>query len=365
MRFRLLVAALLVFACLGVAEPGRAQLLKVGPPPAGRLYHAVYPGGVTGEEDDLTPADVDAYEAAVGQPVAWVYFSNNWYRDRTFPLATATWIRARGAAPYIRLMLRSSPDQRRARRERTFKLENVVAGLFDGDLQAWARGARDFGTPLIVEFGTECNGDWFPWNARWNGRKQTRRFGDPARFDGTERFVAAFRHVVMLMRAEGATNITWVFHANWDDGPAKPWNRLEDYYPGDDVVDWVAVSAYGPQTPLDDYLDRFRDAVDAAYPRLQAVAPSKPVVVAEFGVTAGNPLVTPAAWAGPALDDILAFRWPAVIGFSWWNERWQNDDDPAHDTTMRVQDVPALAATFHADLAAAAGVLQLTPIAAP
>ena len=50
-------------------------------PPPGLLYHGVYPGGRTGHEDDLTPADVDAYEAASGARVAWIYFSNNWYRE--------------------------------------------------------------------------------------------------------------------------------------------------------------------------------------------------------------------------------------------------------------------------------------------
>ncbi len=259
-------------------------------------------------------------------------------------------------------MLRSSPDQRRARRERTFKLQNILDGVLDDDLRHWADGARDFGSPLIVEYGTECNGSWFPWNARWNGRRRTRRFGDPAKPDGPERFAAAFRRIVTLMRGEGATNITWVFHVNWDDGPPLSWNRLEDYYPGDDVVDWTAISAYGPQTPLDGWLGLFRDEVDASYPRVLSVAPTKPVIVAELGVTAGNPLTTPEAWAGPALDDLLGMRWPGVIGFSWWNERWENDNNPAHDTTMRMQDNPALAATFRTKLATSSTELQETPV---
>lgn len=91
----------LLAMCLAICGTAAAAPMKVGPPPAGTLYHSVYPGGVTGEEDDITPADVDAYEAQVGKSVAWVYFSNNWYRSRAFPTATATWIRDRGAAPYI------------------------------------------------------------------------------------------------------------------------------------------------------------------------------------------------------------------------------------------------------------------------
>jgi hypothetical protein len=41
------------------------------------------------------------------------------------------------------------------------------------------------------------------------------------------------------------------------------------------------------------------------------------------------------------------FRWPKIIGFSWWNEAWQNDDNPEHDTSMRLQDNPAVADVFH------------------
>jgi len=340
----------------------RAQLQQVGPPPGGKIYHGVYPGGITGEEDDLTIDDVNAYTDVVGQPVAWVYFSNNWYRSRAFPLQTATWIRASGAVPYIRLMIRSSAS--RPRNRRPFKLIHILRGEIDEDLRAWARDARDFAAPLIVEYGTECNGDWFAWNARRNGASGT-RYGDPAKPDGMERFIDVFRHIVELTRAEGATNITWVFHVNWDDWPRKDWNRIEGYYPGDDVVDWVAISAYGPQMPTDDYVDAFRDSVDSAYARLQSVAPAKPVIIAEFGATAGNALVTAQDWAAPALDDLLADRWPRVIGFSWWNERWQNDNNPAHDTTMRVQDVAELGELFYGKLAANQSRLQLAPVFVP
>jgi len=69
-------------------------------------------------------------------------------------------------------------------------------------------------------------------------------------------------------------------------------------------------------------------------------------VLAEFGVTDHNPRVDQATWARDALTDIVGGRWPGLAGFSWWNETWQNDDDPAHDTDMRVQDNPELAAVF-------------------
>ncbi|HEY3320709.1 MAG TPA: glycosyl hydrolase [Planctomycetota bacterium] len=315
------------------------------PVPAGdTLYHGVYPGGVTGAEDDITLADVTSYEAAAGRRVAWVYFSNNWYASRAFPLDMATWIREHGSIPFIRLMLRSNTNENRA--ERVFNIKNILKGKFDADLSAWAQQARDFGSPLLVEWGTECNGSWFSWNGKWSGGRNTRGFGDKLKPDGPERFVAAYRHIVGLMRAAGASNITWVWHINSTDSPELAWNAFENYYPGDDVVDWVAVSDYGALTPMETEVASFRDQMDPCYARLDSLAPSKPVIVAEFGCTAGNALVAPADWAAAALSDILGHRYSRVIGFSWWNERWENDNKPQHDTTMRLQDTPALADLF-------------------
>ena len=312
-------------------------------PPAGSIYHGVYPGGHI-DEDDITPADVRSYEKSAGKHAAWVYFSNSWYRTRSFPVETATWIRERGSVPFIRLILMSGPE--RPKPEPEFTLDRIIRGEFDSDFKAWARSARDFATPLIVEYGTEVNGEWFPWNGKWNGGGATTGYGDPNEPDGPERFRDAYRHIIELMRSAGAGNITWVFHANGDDQPGESWNSLENYYPGNQWIDWIGVSAYGPQTPLDEYSDTFRSMMDSAYPRLASLSSSKPIFVLEFGVTSGNPYVDQAEWAGSALRDLTSLRWPRVAGFSWWNEKWPNDDDPAHNTDMRVQDNPDLSDAF-------------------
>jgi hypothetical protein len=86
--------------------------------------------------------------------------------------------------------------------------------------------------------------------------------------------------------------------------------------------------------------------VDPVYPRLKSLAAGKPVMVLEFAVTAGHPKVDQAQWAKAALTDLLSGRWPEIQGFSWWNEAWENDADPTHDTNMRVQDNPALSGVF-------------------
>lgn len=126
-------------------------------PPVGYLYHGVHPGGITSEESDVTLNDVRSYEEAAGKRVFWVYFSHNWYEGRAFPISTVTWIREAGSIPYIRLMLRSSWEQDIA--EPVFNLQAIINGEFDTDLHNWCAAARDFGTPLLAEYGTEVNGE--------------------------------------------------------------------------------------------------------------------------------------------------------------------------------------------------------------
>lgn len=345
-------------------EPYRISL-----PPEGKLYHGVFPGGTTGpeygEEDDISSEEIETYEGLVGQRVAWVYFSNNWYRNRLFPKDTAFMIRSLGAVPFIRLMLRPSSEQANPdeMKENPFTLQAIIAGKFDEDLKAWGRAAKEFGSPLLVEYGTEVNGEWFCWNGKWHGAGNTGGYGDPRKPDGPERFVAAFRHIVETMRGQGASNITWVFHINADDGPDKAWNRFENYYPGDDVVDWLGVSAYGAQTPTEkDDPETLREAIDSAYPRMLKMASAKPIMLLEFGCTEGHSKVRAHEWTHAALEDILGGRWPKLAGFSWWNERWQNDNEAKHDTTMRLQDIPALAITFRTQLSASAAKLQTRPV---
>ncbi|MEW5941434.1 MAG: glycosyl hydrolase, partial [Chloroflexota bacterium] len=274
----------------------------------------------------------------------WVYFSHNWYEGRAFPLQTATWIREAGSIPYIRLMLRSDAEQNTA--EPVFTLQAIADGQFDADLHNWCAAARDFGTPLLAEYGTEVNGEWFSWNGVWNGAGETAGYGDPNQPDGPERFRDAYRRIIQTCREEGAENITWVFHLNASDWPQEDWNAFENYYPGNDYIDWIGISNYGAQTPQDDVCDDFRLDMDAVYPRLDALTADKPIFIAEFGVTRDNPYCDQVKWTRSALTDITSFRWPRLIAFSWWNEWWQNDDDPAHDTHMCLQDNPELAAVF-------------------
>ncbi len=76
------------------------------------------------------------------------------------------------------------------------------------------------------------------------------------------------------------------------------------------------------------------------------MAPDKPIIVAELGTAKNNPYVDQVEWTREALEIITSLHYKNLIGFTWWNEAWQNDGNPENDTTMRVQDNPQLQALF-------------------
>ncbi len=325
------------------------------PPPAGSLLHGVYPAGPTGQEHEITPESLREYERLAGKSAAWVYFSSNWYASRSFPVATAAWIREAGSVPYIRLMLRSDAAQWHA--EPFFTLDHIAEGDFDSDLHTWMAAARDFGTPILAEYGTEVNGEWFPWNGAWNGGGRTEGLGDAGKPDGPERFRQTYRHIIAIARQEQATNVVWVFHVSSQDLPDSDWNRFERYYPGDDWIDWLAVSVYGAQSSHGRRLALVPETDGFGLPPARGTGANETHHPGGVRRHPGQPRGDQAAWADRALADIVGMRWPRLIGFAWWNEAFPNDSDPAHDTTMRLQDNPALAAVFQRWVAAQPSVL--------
>ncbi|WP_240506179.1 glycoside hydrolase family 26 protein [Thermoactinospora rubra] len=101
-------------------------------------------------------------------------------------------------------------------------------------------------------------------------------------------YAAMFRHVVLRLRERGVRNavtvMTYMGAPNW---ASKPW--FEELYPGDDVVDWVAMDPY-----VDGRVQDFGGLVNkvrADYPAwpgfyrwMRDRFPGKPIMVAEWGV---------------------------------------------------------------------------------
>jgi hypothetical protein len=117
-------------------------------------------------------------------------------------------------------------------------------------------------------------------------------------------------------------------------------------------VDWVGLSAYGPQQPGDPW-PSFRSVFEPAYRALAAAAPGKPIALLEFGAIeeAGH---DKAAWVASALEDIASGRYPRLKAESYWHSDWTNDG--GGPSIMRIDSSPAVLAAYRAAVASAAFV---------
>ena len=78
-----------------------------------------------------------------------------------------------------------------------------------------------------------------------------------------------------------------------------------------------------------------------------------------------NRHVDAASWAKSALEDLFSNRWPAIIGFCWWNEGWQNDNRKKHDTDMIILHDVDLTRVFRDEFVRRADKIQETLLVTP
>src|SRR2546428_6615053 len=110
----------------------------------------------------------------------------------------------------------------------TFPLSKIAAGTFDVYIGSWAVGLRNYGGLVLLDFGHEMDGNWYPWGYGVNGNTAAQ-------------YIAAFRHVHDRFVLAGATNVQFVWNPNvWN--PAGVDQRA--FYPGDAYVDWMAIDVY-------------------------------------------------------------------------------------------------------------------------
>lgn len=246
----------------------------------GNMYHSAYPD-FGGTEDQVVTSKITGFQDLVEKDIAWAYFSNNWDDSLEFPSEAMSTIVSTGKTPFLRLLSRSDfdilPDPK-------YQLLDIVNGDYDQELISWAQKAAALEYPFLVEFGTEVNGDWFPWNGSYSGEGNLTGYGDPNYPDGPEIFRDAYRHIIDICNTNGANNITWFFHLDAYDSPEEIWNEPSSYYPGDNYIDWIGVSTYGPQSKGDEYI-RPDELLPHALEQLEKVSTNKPYAILEFGIT--------------------------------------------------------------------------------
>ncbi|WP_169728950.1 glycoside hydrolase family 26 protein [Desulfatirhabdium butyrativorans] len=297
-------------------------------------------------EDELTVEALEKFEKLVGKHQAIIACGAFWGEPTEFPIRLIRIIDRYGAVPLLFWSPWDKPYTEMKKPDR-FNLNSIVKGAWDAYIDRWAENARAWGKPLLVSWGLEMNGTWFPWSGYFYNKPIKKGEKPEPHAEGPELYKAAYRHVVDRVRNKGASNIQWIFHVNHSPLPIAKWNKFAAYYPGDAYVDWLGMSVYGMifwdqgWTAFDPiYLDAYRE--------LAALNPIKPIIIAEWGVGEFPASGDKAAFIQQAFDT-MKLQSPRVKAAVYWHERWQNEDGSY--SNLRISSSPAALETYRKNVA--------------
>lgn len=227
-------------------------------------------------------AGVTAFTAATGvRPNVLMYYSS-WLEP--FQAGFASAAAQHGAIPLVQINPYNAP------------LATIAAGGYDGYLRDYANAVRSYQRPVILSFGHEMNGNWYPWSYTHSSAAA---------------FVATWRHIVTVFRQLHVQNVIWLWTVNIIDtsggipSPARWW-------PGNSYVTWVGIDGYYYQ-PSWTFASLFGPTIVA----VRALT-SDPILITETGAI-------PAYQPAKITDLFAGVHAYGLLGFIWFNEKTDQD----------------------------------------
>ena len=246
---------------------------------------------------DGNGASLDDFSAKAGRsPTIVMWFQS--FDEPLFYPAQMPAVQSRGAVPMITWEPTTADGG--------VSLRDIAGGQRDAYLRQAASDAREWGQPFFVRFAHEMNGSWYPWGKGVDGNT-------PADY------IAAWRHVVSIFREEHATNVKWVWSPNtFGYGTA----RFEEFYPGDEWVDWVGLDGYNFGSTMASGWRGLGDIFGPSSDALSALT-SKPQMIAE--TSSAEEGGSKPDWISSGLEHDLPTRLPNVRAVVWFDRLKEAD----------------------------------------
>lgn len=146
---------------------------------------------------------------------------------------------------------------------------DVLNGKYDVYLKDYAKTISDFNHPVLFRLGNEMNGDWCPYSSYHTSKD-------------TEIFKEFYKYIYKIFEEAKADNVIWIWNPNGKSFPDFEWNQAVMYYPGDEYVDIVGLTAYNTGTYYpDEKWTEFADMYDSLYDEYVNLY-NKPMMITEF-----------------------------------------------------------------------------------
>jgi hypothetical protein len=238
----------------------------------------------------------------------------------------SSWVRNRGGAPMVDLMPPTNVT-----------LAQIAAGAQDNYLKAWADALAAWNNPFLLRLFPEMNGTWESYTPGTRGQTAAQ-------------FLAAWKHVYNLFRAEGATQVMFVWNpTKYYNGQPYPYSAL---WPGTNYVNWIALDGYnwadrGHGTGWPYYVFRYSLALVHQIPGTSA----KPFLIAEMGCA---PYAYKPQWITRMYSDLQSLGALAAVYFDENpNPNWRLDSSASALSAARAA-VHASNVVYHGRVSLAA-----------
>jgi hypothetical protein len=107
----------------------------------------------------------------------------------------------------------------------------ILDGKYDDYLIHLAQSFNEYDFPVLFRLNNEMNGEWV-WYSSHNVGKDT------------DLFIASWRYIYDLFKEQGVDNLIFVWNPNEKSFPDFSYNDYLCYYPGNEYVDVVGLTAY-------------------------------------------------------------------------------------------------------------------------
>ena len=260
---------------------------------------------------------IDQFNADTARNAATINVFSSFSSDWSNLSQQAGNVVSRGSVPLITWMPYNSaePDSNVLAEITQGQWDTYIAGWIEG-LKSWRSTYADADKPsVLIRFGHEFNGNWYPW-----GNKP-------------EDLKAAWRYLHAAFTEAGLNDVVgWVWCANNVD--VDSYNNVMAYYPGDDVVDWLSLDGYNWGSNYSfTHWKSFDETFSQQYVKMVSSVPNKPMMLAE--VSSAEPhdlpdqswgqdgddsdvLESKEAWTTDMMQSIQA-DYPAIKSIVWFN----------------------------------------------
>jgi hypothetical protein len=202
-------------------------------------------------------------------PIIHIYSAWGSKKEQRFPVTRIKAIQELGSVPLITWepwLTDFDQEEHPEIKDRDVRDKNGMAdiakGVYDFYLDNWIADLKELENPIFLRWAHEMND---PYRYAWG----------PQNNDVSD-FVAAYQHVYDYFKKAGVTNVIWVW------SPHIAYGYFDEYYPGDEYVDWVGVGTlnYGTVAKWSNWWS-FDEIFGRHYNALEKF--NKPIMISEFG----------------------------------------------------------------------------------